>query len=68
MVQQSMDYEDTHAILTEWDEGDELVQHGYEAQNVQDDVLLDCWRQAWEIFQRIIRQEKQRRAQKRHIV
>lgn len=41
MVRQSIDFEDTHTILTEWDEWDELVQRGYEAQNVQDDVL--CW-------------------------
>ncbi len=33
MVRQSMDFEDTHEILTEWDKWDELVQCGYEAQD-----------------------------------
>lgn len=60
MVQQSIDFEDSHVILTEWDEWDGFVQHGYEAQNVQDDVLLDCWWRAWEIFQSIIKQEKEK--------
>lgn len=60
MVQQSIDFEDTHVILTEWDEWEELVQRGYEAQNVQDDVLLENWWRAWEVFQGIIRQEKEK--------
>lgn len=37
MVQQSIDLEDEHAILTEWDEWDEFVQRGYDAQNAQDE-------------------------------
>lgn len=32
MMQQSIDFEDSHEILTEWDEWDRLVQQGYEAQ------------------------------------
>lgn len=60
MVQQSIDFEDAHAILTEWDEWDEFVQRGYEAQNAQDDVLLESWWRAWEIFQGIIREEKEK--------
>ena len=60
MVRQSLDFEDTHAILTEWDEWDRFVQRGYEAQNVQNNVALDCWWRAWEIFQTIIRQEKRK--------
>lgn len=60
MVKQSLDFEDTYVILTEWDEWDKLVQRGYEAQNAQDDVLVDCWWLAWEIFQGIIRQEKEK--------
>lgn len=32
MMQQSLDFEDLHEILTEWDEWDRLVQQGYEAQ------------------------------------
>lgn len=30
-VSQGIDFEDVHSISTEWDEGDELVQQGYEA-------------------------------------
>lgn len=59
-MQQSIDFEDAHAILTEWDEWDEFVQRGYEAQNAQDDVLLESWWRAWEIFQGIIREEKEK--------
>ena len=61
MVQQSLDFEDTHVILTEWDEWDEFVQRGYEVQNEQDQELLDCWWRAWEIFQNMIRQEEKRK-------
>ena len=61
MVQQSIDCEDTCSIRTEWDEWDKFVQQGYEAQeNLKEDVLLDCWWQAWEIFQGIIRQEDEK--------
>ena len=32
MLQQCIDFEDMHKILTEWDSWDELVQCGYETQ------------------------------------
>ena len=64
MVQQSRDFEDDHWIPTEWDEWDEwdeLVQRGYEAQETQNDqVLLDCWWKAWELFQKIALQGKEK--------
>lgn len=61
MVQQSLDFEDVHAIPTEWDEWDELVQCGYEAQEKQkNEALIDCWWKAWEIFRKIIGQEKEK--------
>lgn len=37
MVRQCIDYEDTHEILTEWDEWDKHVQDGYEQQADQND-------------------------------
>ena len=55
MVQQCIDFEDTHEILTEWDEWDELVQEGYEAQDDQDcEKMISLWWKAWEIFQKIV--------------
>lgn len=55
MVQQCIDYEDTHEILTEWDEWDKLVQDGYEAQADQNyEKMLLLWWKAWEIFQKIV--------------
>lgn len=55
MVQQCIDLEDTHAILTEWDQWDELVQRGYEVQNTEDyDTLVKSWWEAWKIFQDIL--------------
>lgn len=55
MVQQSLDFEDSHEILTEWDEWDRLVQQGYEAQeNQNDSYMISLWWKAWEIFQKII--------------
>ena len=55
MVQQCIDYEDTHEILTEWDEWDKLVQDGYEAQAAQNyEKMLLLWWKAWEIFQKIV--------------
>lgn len=59
MVQQCIDFEDTHEIPTEWEEWDELVQRGYEAEAAMDmDLLLECWWKAWEIFQKIVEQKK----------
>ena len=55
MVQKCIDYEDTHKILTEWDEWDQLVQDGYEAQEKQEDSeMITCWWRAWELFQKMI--------------
>ena len=55
MVQQCIDYEDTHEILTEWDEWDQLVQEGYEAQEDQNgEKMLSLWWKAWGIFQKIV--------------
>ena len=53
MVQQCIDYEDTHEILTEWDEWDNLVQEGYEAQYEQNyEKMIPLWWKAWGIFQK----------------
>lgn len=61
MVQQSIDFEDIRSISAEWDDWDVLVQKGYEAlENQENDVLLDCWGQAWEIFQNIVRQKEEK--------
>lgn len=69
MAQQSIDFEDTHSITTEWDEWDELVQRGYEAlessdyealENPDYEVLIDCWWKAWEIFRKIIGQGQEK--------
>ena len=60
MVQQCIDYEDTHEILTEWDEWDNLVQEGYEAQYEQNyEKMIPLWWKAWGIFQKFncIREE-----------
>ena len=55
MIQKCIDYEDTHKILTEWDEWDQLVQDGYEAQEKQEDSeMITCWWRAWELFQKMI--------------
>lgn len=55
MVQQCIDYEDTHEILTEWDEWDNLVQEEYEAQwDKKYKKIIPLWWQAWEIFQKIV--------------
>lgn len=55
MVQQCIDFEDTHSIQTEWDEWDRLAQEGYEAGTDQDyERMITCWWQAWELFQKII--------------
>ena len=43
MVQQCIDYEDTHEILTEWNEWNQLVQEGYEAQADQNyEKMIPC--------------------------
>ena len=53
MVQQCIDYEDTHEILTGWDEWDNLVQEGYEAQYEQNyEKMIPLWWKAWGIFQK----------------
>ena len=57
MVQQCIDFEDTHKIQTEWDEWDRLVQKGYEAEENSDSAtMVSCWWQAWDIFQKIVEQ------------
>lgn len=61
MVQQCLDFEDTHAISTEWDEWDDLVQQGYGVNEVHgaqnSDEVINCWWKAWELFKKIIAQE-----------
>ena len=58
MVQQSIDYEDTQHIETEWDEWDKLVQNGYESFDEQkSEEGLKFWREAWLIFQSILEQQ-----------
>ncbi len=55
MVQQCIDFEDMHEIQTEWDEWDRLVQKGYIAEEKRDDdTMIACWWQAWDIFQKIV--------------
>ena len=55
MVQQSVDFEDCHEIVTEWDEWDTFVEEGYEAESEQDsDRMISCWWKAWDIFQKIV--------------
>ena len=57
MLKQSIDYEDTHHIRTEWDEWDDLVQKGYdcfEEEKAADGLHL--WQDAWDIFVSIIKQ------------
>lgn len=59
MVQQCIDYEDSYKVLTEWDEWDNLVQNGYEAQADQDyKKMISLWWKAWEIFQKIVETEE----------
>lgn len=55
MVQQSIDFEDCHEIVTEWDEWDTFVEEGNEAERKQDsDRMISCWWKAWDIFQKIV--------------
>lgn len=55
MVSQCIDFEDTHEILTEWHEWDQLVQDGYEAQARQKyEEMISLWWKAWGIFQKIV--------------
>ena len=59
MVQQCIDYGDTYHIRTEWDEWDDLVQKGYEAEVTGDEnEMIACWWKAWDIFQKIVEQEE----------
>lgn len=56
MVQQSIDFEDTHRISTEWDRWDELVQSGYEAQEKRNEAqMINSWWEAWSVFQDIMK-------------
>lgn len=55
MVQQCINNKDSHEILTEWNEWDQLVQEGYEAQENQNDgKMISLWWKAWEIFRKIV--------------
>lgn len=55
MVQQSIDFEDCHEIVTEWDEWDTFVEEEDEAERKQDsDRMISCWWKAWDIFQKIV--------------
>ena len=59
MVQQCIDYGDTYHIRTEWDEWDDLVQKGYEAEVTGgENEMIACWWKAWDIFQKIVEQEE----------
>lgn len=56
MLQQCIDFEDTHKIPTKWDEGDELVQDGYEAQEKGNETrMISSWWEAWFVFQEIMK-------------
>ena len=62
LVRQSIDFEDAHTIPTEWDEWDELVQYGYEVQDMSNnESLIAYWWKAWEIFKQIINRRKDER-------
>lgn len=57
MLQQCMDFEDTHEILTEWNNWDKLVQQGYEAQEKGKEAkMISCWWEAWLLFRDIMKQ------------
>lgn len=57
MLQQCIDFEDAHSILTEWDDWDKFVQHGYEAQEKGNETqMISCWWEAWQTFQEIMKQ------------
>ena len=56
MVQQCIDYEDTHEILTEWNKWDNLVQEGYGTLVDQNfEKMIPLWWKTWEIFQKIVK-------------
>lgn len=56
MVQQSIDFEDTHRIRTEWDDWDELAQRGYDAQEKRNEAeMISNWWKAWSVFQEIMK-------------
>lgn len=61
MVQQCLDFEDNYTIPTEWDEWDNLVEYGYEVLDEQNyETLIEYWWMAWEIFQKIIKEEHEK--------
>lgn len=56
MLQQCVDFEDTHKILTEWDKWDEFVQCGYEEQeNGNEAKMMSYWWEAWLLFKEIMK-------------
>lgn len=62
MLQQSLDHDDTHLIHTEWDEWDCLAERGYQVSEEEKIVeMLDYWEKAWEIFQKIMGQEDEKK-------
>lgn len=57
MLRQSLDYEDSHHIRTEWDEWDDLAQKGYESfVDQKAEEGLGFWQAAWDIFQSAMEQ------------
>jgi len=60
MLEQSIDYEDTHHIKTEWDEWDDFVQKGYECfKDRNGEQGLAFWGDAWTIFCAIMEQAQE---------
>lgn len=58
MLKQSIDYEDSHHIDTEWDKWDDLVQKGYDCfENQKEKDGLAFWKDAWTIFCSAVGQE-----------
>lgn len=59
MLQQCIDFEDTYRISTGWDDWEELVQRGYDAQESRNESeMISCWWEAWSVFQEIMKSAK----------
>ena len=60
MIKQSVNYEDSHHIETEWDRWDDLIQKGYESfENHKATEGLFYWQDAWIIFCSIMEQTQE---------
>ena len=60
MIKQSVNYEDSHHIETEWDKWDDLIQKGYESfENHKATEGFFFWQDAWIIFCSIMEQTQE---------